>query len=382
MPDRFVVLDSWRGIAACAVALLHFRIGVNSHVAILPFFKHAALFVDFFFVLSGFVIFANYAERLTEGFGIGRFMLLRFGRLYPLHVFVLSVYVGFELLQVMIPQLGALAVHAPFSQEGESIGFIISSLFLVQALGFYDDGITAFSGPSWSISTEFYAYALFAGLLVILKNHIRIGLILLLLISGCFLFHSEMYLKTTLKYGFIRCVFGFSAGAMLWYWFTSVRNHKFLTVNAPILWSVIETALIVILFLFISYGTSGANKMFATPLFVIVIFVFAFEKGLWSHILKYKFFVLLGTLSYSIYLLHSFIAGKAVSVARYISKNMGLDIISISKSGEKMLGSTIWQGDGMTILYLFLVIICSLITYKIIEAPSRKYIRRLASGRN
>src|SRR5437762_9602227 len=81
--ERFVVLDSWRGIAACLVALFH--LDAYSHLYGVPFLRNSWLFVDFFFVLSGFVIAANYQQRLLEGFGVGRFLLLRLGRLYPLH---------------------------------------------------------------------------------------------------------------------------------------------------------------------------------------------------------------------------------------------------------------------------------------------------------
>jgi peptidoglycan/LPS O-acetylase OafA/YrhL len=88
---RFAVLDSWRGIAACMVALFHLR--VLSHVGDAALVRHASLFVDFFFVLSGFVITGGYAERLAAGFGAWRFALLRFGRLYPLHLAVLAAFV-------------------------------------------------------------------------------------------------------------------------------------------------------------------------------------------------------------------------------------------------------------------------------------------------
>src|SRR2546430_1942701 len=60
-----------------------------------------SMFPDFFFVLSGFVIAANYQQRLLDGFGVGRFLLLRLGRLYPLHFTMLALFVGVELLRVL-----------------------------------------------------------------------------------------------------------------------------------------------------------------------------------------------------------------------------------------------------------------------------------------
>src|SRR5438445_11061004 len=119
--DRFVVLDSWRGIAACMVALGHLDLlSPYSHVHGVPFLSNSWLFVDFFFVLSGFVIAANYQQRLLDGFGVGRFLLLRLGRLYPLHFAVLTLFIGSELLKVLrrtlIPAtLWSLNPIAPFS---------------------------------------------------------------------------------------------------------------------------------------------------------------------------------------------------------------------------------------------------------------------------
>src|SRR5437667_12874785 len=122
---RFVVLDSWRGIAACLVALFH--LDAYSHLYGVPFLRNSWLFVDFFFVLSGFVIAANYQQRLIEGFGIWRFALLRFGRLYPLHVTVLGICILGH-LAYSISGLGSLA---PFEPPTRSADTIIANLLLI-----------------------------------------------------------------------------------------------------------------------------------------------------------------------------------------------------------------------------------------------------------
>lgn len=59
---RFRSLDAWRGICALCVAALHLNtIGwINTSALI----QNAGRFVDFFFVLSGFVIAHAYRERL------------------------------------------------------------------------------------------------------------------------------------------------------------------------------------------------------------------------------------------------------------------------------------------------------------------------------
>jgi peptidoglycan/LPS O-acetylase OafA/YrhL len=79
--QRFEVLDGWRGAAAIAVALFH--LPVLSHAYGLPVIRNAYLFVDFFFVLSGFVISQAYLDRLSSPADLRRFAIRRFGRAWP-----------------------------------------------------------------------------------------------------------------------------------------------------------------------------------------------------------------------------------------------------------------------------------------------------------
>ena len=100
LPDggRFVALDSWRGIAALAVVAFHVQ--VNGLAFSSTIVGNAGAAVDFFFVLSGFVISAAYGSRLAGGFSLARFMTLRLGRVYPLHLLVLALYVAAELAKL------------------------------------------------------------------------------------------------------------------------------------------------------------------------------------------------------------------------------------------------------------------------------------------
>src|SRR3990167_7225439 len=95
-PRRFEALDSLRGV--CAILVVMFHMPVASHWRTWDFIQHAYLFVDYFFVLSGFVIAHAYAERLKTGADAGRFMVRRFGRIWPMHVLMLAAYVGLVLV--------------------------------------------------------------------------------------------------------------------------------------------------------------------------------------------------------------------------------------------------------------------------------------------
>jgi hypothetical protein len=75
---RFDLLDGWRGICALLVALYHLRL--DGYAYDLPAVRNAYLFVDFFFVLSGFVISHAYSSKVASFRNILVFVVRRFGR--------------------------------------------------------------------------------------------------------------------------------------------------------------------------------------------------------------------------------------------------------------------------------------------------------------
>jgi peptidoglycan/LPS O-acetylase OafA/YrhL len=98
---RYEALDSLRGICACGVVFYHFNAPAGCADRR---WRARRMFVDFFFVLSGFVIAASYASACA-GFSLGRFMGLRFGQVYPLHLAMLLVFVAMELVALVKPSL-------------------------------------------------------------------------------------------------------------------------------------------------------------------------------------------------------------------------------------------------------------------------------------
>lgn len=77
---HIVSLDGLRGVAALAVVSLHYA-SLHGYAGILP---GATLAVDFFFMLSGFVLSFAYTARLNDRAFLPRFMMLRVIRLWPL----------------------------------------------------------------------------------------------------------------------------------------------------------------------------------------------------------------------------------------------------------------------------------------------------------
>ena len=89
--SRFSALDGLRGIAALAVVFYHVKF--PNHFTTYPglFFRNGYMAVDLFFILSGFVIYANYSGKIYNTASALRFIVLRFFRIYPLHLAILFV---------------------------------------------------------------------------------------------------------------------------------------------------------------------------------------------------------------------------------------------------------------------------------------------------
>src|SRR4051812_13418414 len=320
MEHRFAVLDSWRGIAACLVALFH--LDAYSHLYDLPFLRNAWLFVDFFFVLSGFIIAATYQRRLLEGYSMGRFLVLRLGRLYPLHLTMLVLFMAFELMKVVARTWmsgdGSFNSVSPLISETQGPSTIVANLFLAQSLHLFD--FLTWNHPSWSISTEFYTYVIFAVCLLALRKHARVALAAAL-VGGPVLIAvlCDDYMDTNYDWGIIRCLYGFAAGVMVWHLYKNVDKYRgwlSSTVASIVEWGALGLAAV-----FVSLADNTTVLSIAAPLvFALVVLVFAFESGSVSGMLSARPLLFLGTVSYSIYMTHVFVAQRLFDAVNVFSR--------------------------------------------------------------
>src|ERR1700742_2803797 len=159
-PRQFRALDGWRGVGALFVALHHFP--AQGFVYHLSLVRHSWMFVDFFFVLSGFVIAFAYGGRLQKRDTLWPFAVRRFFRLWPLHVVVLVGFVALETYRYVSTGEGFTGTRSLFS--------LFTNLTLTQSLGLNSD--MTWNTPSWAVSTEFWTYIVFA-LMVLLFGRWR-----------------------------------------------------------------------------------------------------------------------------------------------------------------------------------------------------------------
>lgn len=357
---RFETLDSWRGISAVLVALFH--LDVASHIHGLMLVRHAWMLVDFFFVLSGFVIAHTYHDRLDTPGAIGRFALRRFGRLWPLHVAVLVPFVAIAAIKLIGHHAGTAS---PFSGE-QSLPGLVASLFMVHAWGLFGEPV--WNVPSWSISAECAAYGLFAFYCLATPRRLRLAAASALALAGLLALAawSPRLLDTTSDFGAVRCVAGFFAGVVLSLWWRARPDIRLGGTRAEILVLAAAGAFLWLV------PRSSAMTLAAPLVFCAVVHVFAAGSGAVSRAIRWRFTVLLGTLSYSIYMIHYLFSRLVASALQH----MGVASGTGTPDSYPPLLVNPWVGDAITLAYLAVVITLSWYSYRMIEDPARRLIGR------
>jgi peptidoglycan/LPS O-acetylase OafA/YrhL len=158
-------LDIMRGLAALCVAFHH----AEAHFLTGSVFVEAYLAVDFFFLLSGYVIGRSYERRFVQGLAGLEFMRRRIVRLWPVIAIGLALGAMFHFAEGM-----------PF--EAVSMSLVAQFCFIPIFVG--STGIFPFNGVQWSLWFELQANLFHATLLWRMP---RRALILLLCVLGVLL---------------------------------------------------------------------------------------------------------------------------------------------------------------------------------------------------
>lgn len=138
------MLDGLRGVAALIVVVYH-AVGPGFHVTL---FSRGYLAVDFFFMLSGFVLSHAYDHRFDAGLGWVSFIILRFRRLWP--AMATGVMLGVAAAWGGNMHPGLLAIRTVAALLFVPLPLVAASLFLL-------------NGVQWSLMFELFANALHAG---------------------------------------------------------------------------------------------------------------------------------------------------------------------------------------------------------------------------
>lgn len=354
---KLKALTSLRFIAALMIVIHHEPYGIKK-----AFFDHFVLEqgVSFFFVLSGFILTYVY-PKLNNSVDTRQFLLARFARIWPAHLFTFILYITlFGCTSIWKASANISMIHAWIP---------LSSYFF------------SFNGPSWSISTEFFFYLMFPLLIWRWEQSwlikFIVSVILLIAIIGfCNMFELhlrgsviDMPFASFLYINPLGRLFEFVLGMTIAQLYRKGISKISFSIHTATMLEGISLLLVVVslyytktwLNMFPSWiGTAGKtwfNGSGTSIFFGLLIMAMAMEKGYFSKILVHPILVLLGEISYAVYLMHKIIFDKLAG-QRFASFFTGFPAPAICKF----------------IVSLTVLLIASYLVWHLIEKPSRKYL--------
>jgi peptidoglycan/LPS O-acetylase OafA/YrhL len=353
---RYESLDVARGLAALVVVLSHWNVfyyrpgdalvdmNAITNAITLPFGRISWFFcekgylaVDLFFCLSGFIFFHLYRASIKSGrVSAGQFAVLRFSRLYPLHVATLFMVCVME------------AVY--FNRYGVFLAKIPADVphFILQ-LGFVSNwwpgSLLTFNGPIWSVSIEVLLYILF---FIAAQNFaLRIETVAAASVAGFILLIFDDDLG--------RGVSMFYMGGLACYLVEAIANGK-VPRSLIVAIAVVAVAALVILKGSGARGYAGWFLMvFAFPGLIVTLACAEGRIERWVHPFRW-----LGNVSYSTYLLH-------------------FPLIFLIM----LLGIAHPSSRWFFLAFMIVLISISLASFRWFEFPAQQYLRsKLLSKRN
>ena len=370
---RFPVLDGWRGLCALCVALYHLH--SIDHLHTINFVRGSYLFVDFFFVLSGFVIVHAYSGRIDGGKSAGTFLVRRFGRVWPLHAAVLLAFVALECVKAVSGPSGGHVGTAAFTGT-YAPSALVSNLALVHALGVEDQW--TWNIPSWSISAEFFVYITFALLcLTVRRPRVLAVAMVTLAVAGALVVmrFSAHHIDTSIDYGYFRCLYGFFTGCLVYRLYRAAANRRPDKAVSRLAGGLAEAGALLAVVAFVSAAGGNALSLAAPLLFGLVVWVFAFEAGPVSRLLATSPFQRLGAWSYSIYMVHALLIAVLQKGTTVMQGVLGRPLFverEVEGGSDRLLSfGDAWVMDLVSGGYLLAVIVLSALTYRFIELPGQ-----------
>jgi peptidoglycan/LPS O-acetylase OafA/YrhL len=282
---RFILLDSLRGIAALAVASFHL------YFYQIRIFNGVPIAVDFFFVLSGFVLARSLVETRK---GIRKFMKARIVRLYP------AIFVSFSILLI--------TKYTFLSETSTSYHYDLNRYILAfSLLQVFISSLYSICVPLWSLSAELFtnicASFIFTSKKVLpIYFFIIVGFALEFLAEINIFFNVNLSSILHLNYsGLGRSFVGFGLGVLL---YVNMNQKPINSVTRSPNLLILITILIFLSadYFLVVYQTRYIY--FAAPIFYFLIrYIVSLDETIFSARLL-TLGAYLGRISYGVYLFH------------------------------------------------------------------------------
>ncbi|MBV9693294.1 MAG: acyltransferase, partial [Alphaproteobacteria bacterium] len=310
-PAEIKALSGARALPPLILVLYHFCEGHGyRHLFVFDaLVAKGYLWVEFFFILSGFILTHVYGQPGKSGFHYPSFLRARLARLYPLHLFMLLAMLALVLL---LRWLGAQGHYVSiYEQRYHPIntwqGFV-ASLFLVQAWNILP--YLTWNGASWFVSIEFLLCLLMPLYRLLAEGGLWRGIAIVTAGAAALAFlaaASGHGLDLTFHNGIFRGMANFAIGTGL-----AMLYREALGGGADRLpesaFSALQFAAVAAL-LYAIYRTGWAHRpsdIFVALAMALLIFTLAFDRGLVARLMRTRPLLVLGSWSYAIYLGQTF----------------------------------------------------------------------------
>lgn len=364
----FASLESLRGVAALLVVFFHIP-AWNEAFFTTNFVRNGYLMVLLFFVLSGFVLSHSYGRQIVGRADFARFLVLRFGRLYPVHFVFLMFFLAVEIAKYIATEHLGVRISNSMPFRENSIEAFFEHLFLVQGLGFSANAIT-FNAPAWSISTEFFVYVLF-GVSVLLLSRASFVRLSTLLVSAALAWIFIWPDSIGYFDGMVWCVSGFFTGCLAYEIFRGLHKHVLPTYLAVVVMAAF------VAFLVIKERGAPAGDVLILVLSVMLVLILTLAPGgVVNSILQSRPLAWLGERSYSLYMCHYLVIWIASQTLRIFFK--APDVWIDGKFHARISTELTYVAYPVTI---FATVAVAALSYRYLENPSRQLVRRLARRR-
>jgi len=295
-------LTGVRGIAALWVLVYHLQsfsrqLGLGA-LGSVPLLRGGWAGVDLFFVLSGFVLMLTHETqfRALSWGNLGRFAALRALRIYPVSTAVLLMILGLVTVDATFRTWFAQAA-VPTNLTATAF---VRTLFLANRWWLPADG--DWNQPTWSLSAELVGYVAFPFIAVV-ATRISMKPLLIVLAVLCLLFpvmvsigvSGRIYNDDIFWGALPRMIGSFTGGIVL------CRLHRL----TPELWRGVQGRIADIALVLIVVDMAIPHASGAAPLlFGVLVYGLASDRGFANAWFSTSFSVLLGRISFPLYLVH------------------------------------------------------------------------------
>jgi len=351
---RIEALTFFRFLAATIVIIFHFGKSTDIAKSLNPFILSGSQMVTFFFVLSGFVLMISHYHKPTET--LQKFYLSRVARIVPLYMIALFIMVYFE-----------------FGRENSNTMAMILSISFLQS--WFPPYALSYNIPGWSLSVEAFFYLTFPFIIFVIK-HSKIQIATLTIFSMLFYIFTQAILShymshklydswpsifhDTVHYSPLFHYCSFILGVTGGYIYVQKKvyfNKKGFSSFLPMFFTLYLTYyflqhpdfLTTLLGIPLAYKSS-----FYSFLFILLILSIAYSNNIITKILSFRLFVILGEISYAMYILQQPIY---VTYNKYISDYLQLNT----------------NNDFYT--YFVLLLLISILAFYLIEKPANYFIK-------